>query len=425
MIRTLAFLSTVAAGVALTPHGSWVDFLWSAPLIIFAAFLIAWGAEAMQFMVSQGLALALLAWLQTLPEFAVEADIAWNAARGTPGYSDHLVTANFTGSIRLLMGFGMPTVYFIRAAMLRKSGRATKAITLDPFHSVEIVSLFAPTVYFFFIVYRGRLDLLDAVILLGFYVMYMWLLLRMPPEEEDESVEELPWVSRQVLKRGRIGRVAGVTGIFLGGGVVLYLCVHPFVNSLQALALMVGIEGYFFIQWIAPFMSEFPEKVSAYSWAMKEGKAKLGLMNFLSSNINQMTMLVAMIPIVYCISSGKWTAAIVFTPDQKEEVLLTASQAALVMVLLFNMKFEWWEAVGIFVMWFVQFTSVMWETKVGLPLHTVRHYSIFANLGWTALEIFLAMLKIRRWDFPFRMGKAASRVPHNAAALDNPKKSGT
>src|SRR5438477_10702677 len=113
MIRSLAFLSTVCVGVALTPGGTWVDFLWSAPLIVGSAFLIAWGAEAMQFMVSQGLALAMLAWLQTLPEFAVEADIAWNAARNTPGYSDALVTANFTGSIRLLMGFGMPMVYFI------------------------------------------------------------------------------------------------------------------------------------------------------------------------------------------------------------------------------------------------------------------------------------------------------------------------
>src|SRR5438128_1735119 len=123
MIRVLAFLSAITAGTALASSGSWIDFLWSAPLIIFSAFLIAWCAEAMQFMVSQGLALALLAWLQTLPEFAVEADIAWNAARHTPGYSDHLVTANFTGSIRLLMGFGMPTVYFIRAWKFRREGR--------------------------------------------------------------------------------------------------------------------------------------------------------------------------------------------------------------------------------------------------------------------------------------------------------------
>ncbi|HEV3028499.1 MAG TPA: hypothetical protein VG457_13055 [Planctomycetota bacterium] len=404
MMRILAGAALGLAAAAVSSGGSWVHFLWSAPLIVGAAFLIAWGAEAMQFMVSQGLALAMLAWLQTLPEFAVEADIAWHAARHTEGYSNALVTANFTGSIRLIMGFGMPTVYFIRAWMKRKEKDVDKSIALDPFHSVEIVSLFPPTIYFFFIVYRGRLDLLDSVVLLGFYLMYMWLLLKMPPEVEHESVDELPLVSRWVMKRGRIGRVIGVAATFLGGGAVLYLCVHPFVNSLQALAGLVGISGYFFIQWIAPFMSEFPEKVSAYGWAMKEGKAKMGLMNFLSSNINQMTMLVAMIPIIYALSSRKWYAPILFTEDQKEEVLLTASQAALCMILLFNMKFEWWEAVGMFVLWILQFTSMIWEDDLGLRAHAVRHYSVFLNLGWAAVEIFLALIKVRRWDFPFRMG---------------------
>jgi len=403
MIRILAAVALGLTGAAVTSNGSWVHFLWSAPLIVGSAFLIAWGAEAMQFMVSQGLALAMLAWLQTLPEFAVEADIAWNAARHTPGYSDSLVTANFTGSIRLLMGFGMPMVYFIRAWKQRKNKSAEPSIVLDPFHSVEIVSLFPPTIYFFFIVYRGRLDLLDSVVLLGFYVMYMVLLLKMPPEKEDESVDDLPVVSRMVLRRGKVGRVVGVASIFVGGGLILYLCVHPFVNSLQALGAMVGISGYFFIQWVAPFMSEFPEKVSAFGWALQEGKAKMGLMNFLSSNINQMTMLVAMIPIVYSLSSGRWNSPILFTEDQKEEVLLTATQAALCMVLLFNMKFEKWEAIGMFVLWIVQFTSMIWEDDLGMQQHTVRHYSIFVNLGWTALEIFLALIKVRRWDFPFRM----------------------
>src|SRR5882672_262071 len=409
MMRILAALTLGLTGAAVSSGGSWIHFLWSAPLIVGSAFLIAWGAEALQFMVSQGLALAMLAWLQTLPEFAVEADIAWNAARHTEGYSDSLVTANFTGSIRLLMGFGMPTVYFIRAWMNRKNTTVEKAISLDPFHSFEIVSLFPPTIYFFFIVYRGRLDLLDSVVLLGFYVMYMFLLLRMPPEEEDESIDELPFLARVVLRRGKHGRVIGVASIFIGGGVILYLCVHPFVNSLQSLAALVGISGYFFIQWIAPFMSEFPEKVSAYGWAMKEGKAKMGLMNFLSSNINQMTMLVAMIPIVYAVSSGRWYAPILFTEDQKEEVLLTATQAALCMILLFNMKFEWWEAAGMFILWIVQFTSVIWEDDIGLAAHTIRRWSIFVNLGWTTVEIFLALIKVRRWDFPFRM--RARRTP--------------
>ncbi|MGZ5430275.1 MAG: hypothetical protein ACXWEX_02650, partial [Thermoanaerobaculia bacterium] len=87
--------------------------LWTFPSVVFSAFLVAWGAEAAQFLVSQGLALAILAWLQTLPEFAVEAVIAWQA--GKDPAKVHLAIANFTGSIRLLVGLGWPLVYFVAA----------------------------------------------------------------------------------------------------------------------------------------------------------------------------------------------------------------------------------------------------------------------------------------------------------------------
>ena len=54
---------------------------WTFPSVLGSAMLIAWAAEAAQFLISQGLALAVLAWLQTLPEFAVEAVIAWQAGQ--------------------------------------------------------------------------------------------------------------------------------------------------------------------------------------------------------------------------------------------------------------------------------------------------------------------------------------------------------
>ncbi len=402
------FLVLAAVGLGAQAVGNPADFFWTAPAIIGAAYLIAWGAEAAQFMVSQGLALAILAWLQTMPEFAVEASITWNAAKGTPGYDNSLITANFTGSIRLLMGFGMPVIYGIWALghRAREKKWTFPAIGMDPFHSVEVVSLFPPTVYFFFIYWRGRLDLMDSVIMLGFYIMYMVLLLRMPPEEEGESIEELPFVARKILKRGRAGRFAGLALVFLLGGYILYACVHPFVDSLQAVAIAwLGIQPYFFIQWVAPFMSEFPEKVSAFTWASKKGKAKLGLMNFCSSNVNQMTVLVAMIPMVYAVASGSWKAGIDFTEDQKSEILLTGLTSGLCMVLLFNMKFEWWDAAGMFLLFLVQFLSPWWAGPFGLSTHDARVLLCWPYAVWIALEIFLGLVGFRKWSFPLRWGK--------------------
>src|SRR5689334_23767013 len=92
---------------------------WTFPGVLLASFVIGWGAEAAQFLVSQGLALALLAWLQTLPEFAVEAVIAWH--RDVP-----LMTANFTGSLRLLTGVAWPMIFFVSYFSLKKRVRITE-----------------------------------------------------------------------------------------------------------------------------------------------------------------------------------------------------------------------------------------------------------------------------------------------------------
>src|SRR5213592_2642941 len=110
------------------------------------AFLVAWGAEAAQFLISQGLALAILAWLQTLPEFAVEAVIAWEAGRNPE--RAHLAIANLTGAIRLLLGLGWPMIYFVFAISSRRRGATKPAhITLQPEHAIEVIGLVPPLLY--------------------------------------------------------------------------------------------------------------------------------------------------------------------------------------------------------------------------------------------------------------------------------------
>src|SRR5438094_868271 len=93
----------VLAALPIEEVGPW-SVLWTAPSILIAAMLIAWAAESAQFFIAQGFALAILAWLQTLPEFAVEAVLAWK--QQTP-----LLLANLTGALRLLTGLGWPMIY--------------------------------------------------------------------------------------------------------------------------------------------------------------------------------------------------------------------------------------------------------------------------------------------------------------------------
>src|SRR6185436_639338 len=162
MILKLIKIATASA-VKASPWSA----LWTFPSIMASAFVIAWGAEAAQFLMSQGLALAILAWLQTLPEFAVEAVIAWNA--GKDPSQTHLAIANFTGSLRLLVGLGWPLIYFTAAAFRR----SFISVQLEKEHSVEAFGLILPILYFTFIWWKGTLAVWDAFPLAGFYILYL------------------------------------------------------------------------------------------------------------------------------------------------------------------------------------------------------------------------------------------------------------
>src|SRR5467141_2888818 len=134
-------------GSATQAGGSALAALWTFPSMLVSAFLVAWGAEAAQFLISQGLALAILAWLQTLPEFAIEAVIAWEAGHNPE--RAHLAIANLTGAIRLLLGLGWPMIYFVFAFAGRHTAtERLPAIQLEREHAVEIVGLVPPLLYF-------------------------------------------------------------------------------------------------------------------------------------------------------------------------------------------------------------------------------------------------------------------------------------
>ena len=332
--------------------GSAWSAVWTFPSVLGAAILIAWGAEAAQFLISQGLALAILAWLQTLPEFAVEAVISYEA--GQDPNKIHLMTANFTGSLRLLVGLGWPMIYATAAYFSRARRKARLGhIDLEAEHAVEVVALLPPLVYFVFIWLKGTLVWYDSVALTVLYLAYLYILNKIPPQGE-EKLEDMERIPRAIVMQRPAVRNAIIISLFVTGSLVLYFVAHPFLESMLGIALSIGISQFVFVQWVSPFLSEFPEKVSAFYWARKISSAPMALMNMVSSNINQWTMLVAMLPLVYAYSKGGFET-IPFDDHQRLEIILTIAQSVLGMVLLANMRFTWWEAAVLFVLWAVQF----------------------------------------------------------------------
>src|SRR2546428_3594907 len=344
--------------------------LWTFPSILVSAFVIAWGAEAAQFLISQGLALAILAWLQTLPEFAVEAVIAWQAGKDLS--KTHLVIANFTGSLRLLVGLGWPMIYFVAAAFRRKFIN----IELEDEHSIEVFGLLLPIAYFTFIWWKGTLTLWDAFPLAACYLLYLWILWKIPPRESaSEALEELGVIPRRALMLPAMHRNVSIWMMFIVGGALLFFSAHPFLDSMLALAGTLGVSTFVFVQWVAPFLSEFPEKLSAFYWARKVSTANVALMNMVSSNINQWSILSAMIPILFVISAGE-LRPLTFDEHQRNEILLTILQSFLGFLLLLNLQLKLHEAAILFTFWFVQFVVPPWRGPM-----------IYVYLGWCIVEL--------------------------------------
>ena len=357
--------------------------LWTFPAIVLAAMLITWAAECGQFFISQGLALAVLAWIQTLPEFAVEAVIAFSAAKDPSKL--HLITANYTGSLRLFVGLGWPMVYFV-ALFFGKKNKGQKgfpAIELEDEHSIAVLSLLPALLYFLVIYLKGRLNIFDGLILSAIYFAYLYLLSKTPPHSQEE-IDDLGRIPKYVMKFKYPLNITGITFLFMFGAVILYLSARPFLNSMLALAVYFGISQFIFVQWVAPFLSEFPEKLSAFYWARKVNKAPMALANFVSSSINQWTILVAMIPFIYSLGMGKFSV-VVFDEHQKLEILLTIIQSYLGFIFLVSMDFQFFEAAALFILWFAQFL-----------IPGIRQEIIWVYAAWALLETFRLTMNFKK-----------------------------
>jgi cation:H+ antiporter len=306
-----------------------------------------WGAESSQFFVAQGFALAILAWMQTLPEFAVEAVLAWHQ-------QTTLLIANLTGAVRLLTGLAWPMIYATAAYVHRKrTGKPLRGIALDPQHSAEVIGLLGPLIYAFIIWGKKTLDVYDACVLVVLYAAYLILLTRLPPQER-EAIEELDAVPRRIVLAPRRWRIAGISACFVGGGILIYFTAEPFLGSLIAVAGAIGIPTFIVIQWLAPVISEFPEIVSTFYFARQSENASIALMNIASSNINQWTLLMAMLPVAFSLSRGA-VSAIPLDAEQQSQLLLTIAQSCVAVVFLANMELAWWEAASMFALFAAQF----------------------------------------------------------------------
>jgi len=270
--------------------------------------------------------------------------------------------------------------------MLPRCSLAVAALALP----LAILSLAPALLYFTAIYLKGTLNIFDGIALGAVYFAYLWLLSKFPPHDREEA-ENLGRIPKYVMRQKYPANLIWIAGLFIAGAVIIYFSARPFLNSMLAIAVSFGISQFVFVQWVSPFLSEFPEKLSAFYWAKKVTGAPMALINFVSSSINQWTILVAMIPFIYSFGLGH-TAPVIFDEYQKLEILLTIVQSYLGFLFLAKMEFGLFEAAGLFILWLIQFLipdirrQITWVYGAWALVETLRMMKNFKKRN--ALRIF-------------------------------------
>ena len=360
--------------------------------IVGAAFLLSWAAEAIQVDINAGLALALLALLAVLPEYAVDfvftvqcgGEVAGGGGGGGGGGSGEipqvcgLALANMTGANRVLVGVGWPLVILVSAFAVAKARRsdeegaegsegtegagdvdqvengeaagATRAgVRLPRVMSAEVAFLGLATLYSLTLPLKQSVTLVDFAVFIGIFVAYAWRLTQMPAEEPDLMGASL-YVGSQERRRRRML----VAAMFAFAAIVILLSAEHFAESLVESGKELGVSEFVLVQWVAPLASESPELIVACLYAARL-KATDSLGALLSSKVNQWTLLVGGLPLVFALSATTFDGLPLDT-EQRFELLITASQSLFAVSLLIERRLGWRGASVLLGLFLTQFT---------------------------------------------------------------------
>jgi cation:H+ antiporter len=322
--------------------------------VVGAAFILAWGAEALQLDIAQGLALALLALIAVLPEYAVDFTFALKAGDNPDKYAP-LALANMTGGNRLLIGIGWSVVVLLAAWRITHvareqgyKGPLETDVRLDRPHAIEITFLAIASLYSLTLPLKRTISPVDTLLLVGLFVLYAVRISRAPAEQPHlvgpaALVGDLPKVRRRMVVAIMLAFSAGV----------ILVSAEPFADALVTTGEEFGISTFLLVQWVAPLASESPELLVAalFAWRLN---TNAGLGALVSSKVNQWTLLVGTLPLVFSLSAGA-LSGLPIDSLQREELFLTAAQSVFAVAVLTNRSISVREALALMGLFLAQF----------------------------------------------------------------------
>jgi cation:H+ antiporter len=182
----------------------------------------------------------------------------------------------------------------------------------------------------------------------GLFAGYTWRVSRAPAEEPH-----LVGPARYLGTFATRARRASVIGLFLGSGLVIWLFAEPFAHALVETGGAIGISEFLLVQWLAPLASEAPELLVAglFAWRLNTNS---GLGTLVSSKVNQWTLLVGTLPVVFALASAS-THGLPISAVQREELFLTAAQSFFAVAIMSNLTLSLREAGYLFGLFWAQF----------------------------------------------------------------------
>ncbi|BDZ51967.1 sodium/calcium exchanger family protein [Frondihabitans sucicola] len=324
--------------------------------VVAASFMLAWAAEAAQKDISGALAIAILALIAVLPEYAVDLYYAFRSG-SDPAY-EQFAAANMTGSNRLLLGFGWPLVVFVALFVARKAAAARGAsgkslprvLDLPGSSRLDVGVLALVAVLAFFIPLTGQIAIWFGILLIAIFAAFLWKAGRAANDhdEDDEFVGTAAHIANLPARARKITFVS----MFVVSAAIILSSAEPFADSLVKSGSALGVDSYFLVQWLAPLASEAPEFIVAVLFALRgQGAAAIGTL--IASKINQWTLLVGSLPIAHFFGGGG--TALPLDGRQVEEFVLTASQTVMGVAIIIALRFNRWAAVALVALFAVQF----------------------------------------------------------------------
>jgi cation:H+ antiporter len=172
--------------------------------------------------------------------------------------------------------------------------------------------------------------------------------------------------------------------MFAFAAFIILLCAEPFAESLVHTGEELGISTFLLVKWVAPLASEAPELLVAglFAWRLRTSDA-LGAL--VSSKVNQWTLLVGTLPIVFAISSASLNG-LPLGGQQQEELFVTAAQSVLAVAILASLSISVTEALVLLGLFIAQFVSSL---AVPESLHTEARIAVGVVYLVLAVAVFL------------------------------------